>query len=257
MGVEALFELDNTRARIAYKIYKNNDLLDVDVNLFMGDINSFVKLKVPFAKSGTLIGQTAFGTEELFMDARENVSQRFLALRTEDGQCPAIINNCLYGSHFENGALYLSLTRGVSYCAHPIMDRPIIPTDRFVKKIDQGENNFSFRLGVFAENQLENAALLFNHKPYALNVFPTGGKKPTESGFSIALGTKSLSLVTLKKADDTENTYIARLLNNSADTVTTDFTLCGATIPLTFGRYEVKTVLYEDGTLRESAQLLI
>jgi electron transfer flavoprotein alpha/beta subunit len=137
------------------------------------------------------------------------------------------------------------------------MDRPIIPSDRYVKKIDQGENNFSFRLGVFAENALENAAQLFNHKPYALNVFPTGGKKPTESGFSIALGTENISLVTLKKADDTENTYIARLLNNSADTVTTDFTLCGATIPLTFGRYEVKTVLYEDGTLRESAQLLI
>jgi electron transfer flavoprotein alpha/beta subunit len=137
------------------------------------------------------------------------------------------------------------------------MDRPIIPSDRYVKKIDQGENNFSFRLGVFAENQLENAAQLFNHKPYALNVFPTGGKQPTDNGFSIALGAESLSLVTLKKADDTENTYIARLLNNSADTVTTDFTLCGATIPLTFGRYEVKTVLYEDGTLRESAQLLI
>jgi alpha-mannosidase len=161
----------------------------------MGDINRFVKLKVPFVKSGTLISQTAFGTEELFMDARENVSQRFLALRTEDGQCPAIINNCLYGSHFENGALYLSLTRGVSYCAHPIMDRPIIPSDRYVKKIDQGENNFSFRLGVFAENQLENAAQLFNHKPYALNVFPTGGKQPpiTASRLHLMPRTSALS----------------------------------------------------------------
>ena len=257
MGVEALFELDNTRARIAYKIYKNNDLLDVDVNLFMGDINRFVKLKVPFAQTGTLIGQTAFGTEELYMDARENVSQRFLALRTENGRCPAILNNCLYGSHFENGALYLSLVRGVSYCAHPIMDRPIIPTDRFVKKIDQGENNFSFRLGVFAENELENAAQLFNQKPYALNVFPTGGKKPSENGFSIALGAKSISLVTMKKLDDHDGVYLARLLNNSADAISTDFTLCGASIPLSFVPYEVKTVLYENGSLRESAELLI
>ena len=104
---------------------------------------------------------------------------------------------------------------------------------------------------------LENAAQLFNQKPYALNVFPTGGKQPTESTFSIALDAKNISLVTLKKADDTKNTYIARLLNNSADAVATSFTLCGATIPLTFGCYEVKTVLYENGTLRESAQLLI
>ena len=257
LGVEALFNLDNTRARIYYKIYKNNDLVDVDVNLFFGDINRFVKLKVPFAQNGTLIGQTAFGTEELYMDARENVSQRFLALRTENDQCPAILNNCLYGSHFENGELYLSLVRGVSYCAHPIGDRPIIPPNRFVKKIDQGENNFSFRLGVFAENALENAAQLFNQKPYALNVFPTGGKKPTENHFSIAIGADNISLVMLKKADDTENTYIARLLNNSANTINTEFTLCGATIPLTFGCYEVKTVLYEAGALRESAELII
>ncbi|MBQ7336826.1 MAG: alpha-mannosidase [Clostridia bacterium] len=257
MGVEALFELDNTRARIFYKIYKNNDLIDVDVNLFFGDINRFVKLKLPFTAEGTLIGQTAFGTEELHMDARENVSQRFIALRREDGKCPAVLNNCLYGSHFENGALYLSLVRGVSYCAHPIMDRPIIPTDRFVKKIDQGENNFSFRLGVFAERELENAAQQFNQKPYALNVFPTGGKATSENTFSIALRDECISVVTIKKADDTEGTYVVRLLNNTPDAVTTDFSLCGAKIDLCFVPYEVKTLLYKDGRLTESAQMII
>ncbi len=257
LGIEALFELDNTRARIFYKIYKNNDLVDVDVNLFMGDINRFVKLKVPFAAQGTLIGQTAFGTEELYMDARENVSQRFIALRTQDDRCPAILNNCLYGSHYENDTLYLSLVRGVSYCAHPIGDRPIIPPDRFVKKIDQGENNFSFRLGVFAERQLENAAQLFNQRPYALNVFPTGGKQPTENRFSIAIGDDGISLVTLKKKDDTGATYIARLLNNGLTPVATELTLCGSTIPLSFLPYEVKTILYENGALCESAELCI
>jgi alpha-mannosidase len=258
MGVEVMFECDNTRARIYYKIYKNNDLLDVDVTLFFGDINRMVKLKVPFTMSGKLIGQTAFGTEELFMDARENVSQRFIALRTENGKCPTVINNCLYGSHFEDGALYLSLVRGVSYCAHPINDRAIIPTDRFVKKIDQGESNYSFRLGVFDECALENAAQLFNQKPYALNVFPTGGKQKAESSpFSFALSNKCISLVTIKKADDTTNTYIVRLLNNAPSPAQTDLSLCGASIPLSFVPYEVKTIVLENGSLREADGLII
>ncbi|MBQ7378396.1 MAG: alpha-mannosidase [Clostridia bacterium] len=256
MGVEALFSCDNTRARVLYKIYKNNDLVDVDVTLFLGDVDCFVKLKVPFSAKGQLIGQTVFGTEELYTDARENVSQRFIAL--DDGQkCTAVLNNCLYGSHFESGALYLSLVRGVSYCAHPIGDREIIPTDRFIKKIDQGESNYSFRLGVFARDELENAAQRFNHKPYVLNTFPTGSAHPATKPFSIDLGDHAISLVTLKRADDTKDTYILRLFNNTPNTKETVLTLCGATIPLTYVPYEVKTVLYKDGELRQSPQLFI
>ena len=43
----------------------------------------------------------------------------------------------------DNGALYMSLVRGVTYCAHPIADRELLPADRFTKKIDQGENRYS------------------------------------------------------------------------------------------------------------------
>ena len=256
LGVEALFAYERTRARVLYKIYKNNDLVDVDVTLFLGDINRFIKLKVPFSTDGKLIGQTVFGTEELYMDARENVSQRFIAL--DDGKtCTALLNNCTYGSHFENGALYLSLCRGVTYCAHPIMARPIIPTDRFTKKIDQGESAYSFRLGVFAREELENAAQLFNHKPYVLNVFPTGSAHPATKPFSIELGNSAVSLVTLKRKDDTCDTYILRLFNNTPDAQIGTLCLCGASLPLTYTPYEAKTVLYKDGVLTEAEALMI
>ena len=76
LGIEAFFEKDCTKARIGYKIYKNNDYVDVDVTLFLGDIDKIIKLKVPVCMSGDFIGQTAFGTEKLFMDARENVAHR-------------------------------------------------------------------------------------------------------------------------------------------------------------------------------------
>ena len=46
LGIEAFFEKGSTKARIRYKIYKNNDYVDVDVTLFLGDIDKIIKLKV-------------------------------------------------------------------------------------------------------------------------------------------------------------------------------------------------------------------
>ncbi|MBR4865742.1 MAG: alpha-mannosidase, partial [Clostridia bacterium] len=52
LGIEAFFEKENTRVRVGYRIYKNNDFVDVDVSLFLGDVDRFVKLKLPFSRPG-------------------------------------------------------------------------------------------------------------------------------------------------------------------------------------------------------------
>jgi len=255
LGVEAFFENADTRVRVGYKIYKNNDAVDVDVTVFMGNVDKFVKVKLPISVDGTLVGQTAFGTEPLFMDARENVAQRFVAMEMQGGKCLAVMNTGTYGSHFEKGALYLSLVRGVTYCAHPIQDRPIIPTDRFVKKIDQGENAFSFRLDVVDRNRLERATQEFTQKPYALNVFPTKPERAKKT-FTVALSDDTVSIVTMKKADE-KDALLFRLLNNTADGVETALQVENATLPLSFGKFEVKTVAYENGALKELDELII
>ena len=254
LGIEAFFEKENTRARVGYKIYKNNDFVDVDVNVFLGDVDKFIKMKIPVCVEGKLIGQTMFGSEPLFMDGRENVAQRFVAVNYGEKSL-AVMNTGTYGGHYENGALYLSLVRGVSYCAHTILDRPIIPTDRFVKKIDQGENTFSFRLGLVDTHQLERVTQEFTQKPYALNIFPTKATMKKKV-FSAALSDDTVSVVTLKKADE-RDAVIFRLLNNTENSVDTQIRVEGATLPLHFGKYEVKTVLYENGKLTESDRLLI
>lgn len=254
LGIEAFFEEDNTRARVGYKIYKNNDFVDVDVNVFLGDVDKFVKLKIPVCAEGKLVGQTMFGSEPLFTDGRENVALRFVAVDYGEKSL-AVINTNTYGSHYENGALYLSLVRGVSYCAHPILERPILPKDRFTKKIDQGENSFSFRLGVMETRKLERATQEFTQKPYALNIFPTKATMEKKV-FSAALADDTVSVVTIKKADG-RDAVIFRLLNNTEACVETELCVEGARLPLRFGKYEVKTVLYEKGKLTESNRLLI
>ena len=255
LGVEAFFEHEHTRARVYYKIYKNNDYVDVDVNLFLGDINRIIKLELPTTLKGKPLGQCAFGTEELFDDGRENVAHRFVAVKEGD-RALSLMNNGVYGGHFEDGRLYTSLLRGVTNCAHPIADRELIPTDRFTRKIDQGESSFSFRLGLIKADALEREAQLFTQRPYALNIFPTPQTKKPTRDFKVSLSDEAVSVATVKKADGRE-AIIFRLLNNTDREAQTTLTVDGASINLTFTKYEVKTVLFENGALTEESEMLI
>lgn len=255
LGIEAFFECDSTRARVFYKIYKNSYDIDIDVTVYMGDIDRIIKLKLPILADGELIGQVPFGTERLFTDGRENVAGRFVAIDT-DGDCLALLNKGVYGSHYENGSLYMSLLRGVTYCAHPIGERPLIPDDRFTAKIDQGENNFSFRLTVAKRDSLERKALEFVEKPYALNIFPIPARKQSNGKLDISVGGSAVSVNTVKKAFG-KDAVIFRLVNNSPRATESHLKVNSAYIPLSFGKYEVKTVVYENGALEESYEMLI
>lgn len=255
LGIEAFFECESTLARVLYKIYKNNDDIDIDLSLFMGDINKIIKLKFPINGDGTLIGGCAFGTDKLFMDGRENVANRFVALDL-GSTCVALLSSGVYGSHFENGSLYMSLARGVTYCAHPIGERELIPPDRFTKKIDQGESNYSFRLTVCKREHVERKAEEFSKKPYALNIFPIPVSKTSINDLEIAIGGNIISMPTLKKAEG-KDALIFRLINNTDNSVKSFIKVNGTQLDLSFGKYEVKTIVYENGTLYESYEMII
>ena len=254
LGVECFFRKDNTRIRVEYDIYKTNTYVDVKVDVFAGDINKLIKLSLPISIDGEYVGQTCFGTEPLYMDGRECVSQRFVAVKNEKS-CLALINDVAYGSSFKNNEISMSLIRTATYCAHPICDRELIPTDRFVKKIDMGERNFRFRLTVAQEDELERLATQFCQKPYACNVFPIE-RDEKMADFNLDIEDKNIVLVTMKKRYG-KDSFVLRLLNNSPASKTTTLTLNGAEITLSFGKYEAKTVEYADEKLIEHYEMLI
>lgn len=253
LGVEAFFEKDNSKARIEYRIYKNNDDVDVNITLFFQDMNKMIKVAVPMCCASDVIGQSAFGTDKLFADGRENVSQRFTAVKSEDKYI-AVFDRSRYGSHFEDDTLYLSLVRGTTYCAHPIMTRPLIPSDRFTKKMDQTEHNYYFRLSVCDECELDRKALEFNRRPFAVNVFPLN-EKASEAPFDIQISDPNITLATMKKSDRRAG-YIIRLMNNYKEARETTLTVGASTERFCFGAYEVKTIYY-DGSLQELETLEI
>ena len=252
-AIEAFLEKDNNRIRLEYRIYKKSNQVDIHADVFFNDSDRMLKLQIPLANDGKYMGGTAFGTEELYKDGRECVAQRFVAV--DNGKKPlAILTNCQYASSYENKTVYLSLLRGATYCAHPIGDRPLLPENRFIKKIDQGLLAYDFRLTPANSKDFNRLALEFNQTPYTLNVFPITPKKSKD--FSITISNKNITLEAFKKADD-QNGYIMRLYNGSGNKAETDVLCGGKTEKLIFGKYEVKTLLYSVNSLKELTQMKI
>lgn len=252
--VEAFFKLHNSRARVEYIIHKVLGELDVKVDLFAGEINKMYRLAVPVSLGGEYRGQTAFGTQPLYMNGRECVAQRFVYVKGKE-KCLALFNKGTYGSKFENDTLEMSLLRTATYCAHPICDRPLIPLDRYTQKIDLEERNFSFRLCVADENELERLAGEFTTPPYALNVFPIETKQQPED-FKIDISNNNIALTTFKKAVGSDE-YILRFLNNSSQKEKTEFTLNSEKITLDFIPFEAKTVVFNGNCLKEIEEMKI
>lgn len=251
--IEAFFEKDSSKTQVKYKIYKNRDYVDVDVTVFWQDIDKLLRLAIPVNVDGKLIGQTAFGTEELFSDCRENISHRFLAI--EDGdKCLVVFNNCTYGSMFENNTLYISLLRGAAYCTHPVPDRQLVPENRYIKRIDQCEHTYSFRIAVANREELERMSLEFNQKPFVQNVFPISSS-PAKELKSLHFDNKNIVLVTMKKSDEQDG-YILRLFNNSENPSRTTISIDNAKADVFFQKYEAKTIVY-NGDFKECREFII
>ena len=254
LSVEAFFRLNNSRARVEYIIHKETGVLDVKIDLFAGEINKMYRLAIPVKFKGEYKGQTAFGTQPLYMNGRECVAQRFVYVKGEN-DCLALFNKGTYGSKFLDGSMEMSLLRTATYCSHPCRDRQLLPLDRYTQKIDLEERNFSFRLCVAQENELERLAGEYTTPPYALNVFPIETKKKPED-FKIEIKNKNIALTTFKKAIG-EDEYILRFLNNSQEKEKTEFTLNSATITLYFVPFEAKTVVFDGKVLKETEEMRI
>ena len=256
LAVESFFELENVGVRLLYIINKLNSDVQVKVNALWNEKNKMLKLHIPTTlKNSKAFGQTAFGTEELFNDGKENVSHRFVSLR-EGGSCLSVINNCLYGSSESDGEIRLSLLRGARFSGHPIdQTMPQIGPDRYVPIIDLGEHEYNFILTSADADTLDRKALEFNQPPYALNVFPTGnGKKFVP--VKIEQSNPNVIMTTLKKGENQEG-YVARFYNGTDHSAETDFSIGDVKTKITFGAFEVKTVVYDGKTMTISDEIKI
>jgi len=246
-AVEAFFECGDTVARNEYVFYKNRPYFDIKTTLFMQNADRIVRIEFPTPIKGDYFGQAAYGAENLYMDGRECVAQRYVGVRN-DKDCFVILNRGVYGSRFEKNTIFHSLIRGAGYCVHPIADRELIPEKRYIKRMDQCEHLFEFRIAICGEEEVERISQEFNRKAYALNVFPIAEGKDNGK-FDIEISDDNILLTVLKKGD--KNGYIVRLFNGSQKDKSCTVRIGAQTLNLMFSRYEVKTLKALEDSLCE------
>ncbi len=245
--VESFFWQSSSFVRISYKMYKDLPYTDIKVDVFWNEQQKVLKLKVPAAFNGQFIGQIPFGTDEFAKDGKEINAHRFVGM--QDGEnVLTLYNNCTYGFCAEGNDLYATLLRGAAYCAHPIEDRILIDPNRFTPTIEQGRHSFSFRFSYDRAEMLENNAQEFVNIPFSLTFFPHGDGKLAKPVLQVE--NPAISLSAFYK---TEEGYILRLVNNNAQPSATALSICNNTKMLSFKGYEVKTMVYSSGTLKEKS----
>lgn len=253
--IEAAFGYKKSNAVIKYIISHGGEF-SVDIRINWSEKQELVKLSLsPAFDVDSLIGETAYGREELKRNCDENVSQKYI-ITSGEGRGFVTANNGTYGSSFdgENNALKLTLMRSASYCAHPIDDRIVLPQDRMSDYMEQGERDFSFGFSFGEkENMLNTAARFarhFNIKPFAVSVYPTGGGEKCASPLELT-NSDIIEITAFKKSED-GNAYTARLFNptNAPQVATLRFKT--ATASVTFTPYEIKTLALKDEGISET-----
>lgn len=251
--IEAVFGYNTSRAIVKY-IISEDGTLKTDIRIVWNEKQKLVKLNVPTVlKDSVCIGEQAYGREELKNNFDENVSQKYIAICNDENALLAV-NNGVYGSSFYRGELKITLLRSPSYCAHPIGGRETMPQDRYMPHIEQGERDFSFmfRTGGKAEilNKAARIAEEFGTQPFVLSFYPSENGTQHTSPVLI----KENDIITLnafKKAED-GNGYILRLFNPTENEQSAEI-ICGSSkANVEFGKFEIKTLLYSDGTIKET-----
>ncbi len=256
--VEAVFGYKNSFAIVKYILGENGELR-IDVRVNWGEKQRMLRLNIPTSlKNSVCVGEQPYGEEQLKDDFEENVSQKYITV-SNDTDCLVAINNGIYASCFDSksGNLKYTLLRSASYCAHPVDDRVVMPQDRYMPYIDQGERDFSFMFSVGKKDELKpcvaRKAQHFNMKPMALSFYPTGVGKLPSSPLKL-LDTECITINAFKKADCGEG-YIIRLFNPTDKNQSCRLAFYGKETTIDFGCYEVKTIRF-DGKIFSETNLM-
>ena len=242
--VESLYEKDGNFVRVDHKIYKETQYADVSVNVLWNENAKALKLRVPFALKGKFIGQIPYASDEFAKNGEEIVAHRFVAVT--DGEYAAYIaNDCVYSFSMDNDDLYITLLRGIAYCAHPIENRPLLEQDRFIPFVETGRHTFDFRIGYCKLSELENATQEFVARKEGLNYFPHGEYAQPKK---FEISDKSVSLSSCRFVGEE---YELRLFNNNADERSAIISVDGIKSEYKFGSCEVKTLVFDGEKFRE------
>lgn len=242
--VEALFGCGRSIIAQRYALPRLGTALAIETRVYWQEPDRLLKLAFPTpAAPDAAFGHAVYGTADLPVNGDETVAQRWAAALWGDTALTCIRDGG-YGLDCASG-LRLTLLRSPAYTAMPLGDRPMIPPDRFVPRIDQGEHIFHCVLhgGPAAARlaAIEREAQAWHEAPPALYAFPPGEGRTTMP--FVTLDDMAVVIAAMKRAEDGD-TLIVRLFNPTGTPQTTTLSLPrdGIAVPVGLGAFEIKTL---------------
>ena len=251
--VESHFECSRSFVNVTYKIYKDAPYIDVRLYVLWNENEKALKIKVPTCLKDAFLAQTAYGTESHETNGEEFATQRFVATKGTTDDVIALYNKDVYSSSVQDGTMYITLLRGVAYCAHPIEDRPLFDGKRVVEYVEQGKHEFFFRLAVNNEVEMEKLSEEFCDSQFALNAYPHGTEKELESG--VILSNPNVVIKVLKKSKNGK--HVVRLINNYHCAQACSIYIMGVKKELNFSPFEVKTLSFDGKECWEEERMIV
>ncbi|CAI6087007.1 glycoside hydrolase family 38 C-terminal domain-containing protein [Cohnella sp. JJ-181] len=243
--IEAVLYYRDSRIVQTYKLPKRGTAIEVHVRAYWNEKDRMLKWSVPtrLGEAASYLGQTMYGVAALPTNGDEAVAQKWVA--ASDGtRALTITNDGVYGSDFTNGEIRMSLLRSPAYCAHPILERPLVVQDRFLPRIDQGERQFTFWIDAGPAVQrlaaIDREALAAAEKPFALSFFPSGEGKAPAIPFLLE---DDVVQATAFKREERGEGYILRLFEPTGEPRDTAIVMNGGRdrYPVSLRGFEIKT----------------
>jgi len=249
--IEAVFKYDCSYICQTYKLPKQGTELEVETRVQWAQKDEMLKLAIPtLCPEGIYKGQVAYGVDNLRHKGEEVVAHKWTAMIDEkQNLAVTCINDGIYGSDFCDGEIRLSLLRSSAYAAHPILERSIVPQDRFTPRIDQGERIFRFWIQAGKANIMMEAvdriAMAHNEKPFILSFFPSGqGEVPKPL---IEIDDVAVQLNAFKQCEHSSD-YIIRISETTGKKITTKLKLpiFEYEKEIDLGPFEIKTLKWDN-----------
>jgi len=252
--VEALMKYKHSFARVLYMLPKSGADFYADYILYFNEKDKHVRLNMPTADFMNFNAQTAYGEYNMRTDGKEQAAQRWF-MGDDGANALAVINRGTYGVSVKDGVMRQSLLRSSAYAALTLGSRPLVPPDRFMPRIDQGERRFSFMFCAGDKNsvaeKIDGISLAYNETPTVLSFFPNGNGKTVGCGIKV----DHVRMDAFKKPENGggDNGYVLRLFNvkNTPVTGHVAFKALNIDADVDFKAFEIKTYFIKDGGFTE------
>ena len=251
--VEVLMGYRHSFARVLYMLPKSGTDFGVDYTIYFGEKDKHARLSMPTAFDN-FTAQTAYGEYAMRTDGKEQPAQRWFM--GDDGESAlAIVNRGTYGVSAKGGLMRQSLIRSSAYAALTI-GRPLVPSDRFMPRIDQGESHFSFMFCGGEKHKvaekIDQVSLAYNEAPMVLSFFPSGNGELASGGIKV-----ENARMDAFKLSESGDGYVLRLFNPKNEPVTAHVKYMALNIDaaVELGAFEIGTYAIKEGEITKIPML--